>query len=193
MNKYTFIVILIMISFFFISCEGDCKDEKIEKVEWISKYVTKNKDTLVSYSIIENNREFIKAYEEIKHTITIRNNNNLYSNKFAVKFNCGVFDTYYGDQYKSNEYEYVTIEPKSTKTFIYYSQAGKYINYNSSYYVLQESKNIYYKERIEYLKIDSITVNSCSENVEALKEKYKAIKELYTHKIENKTNTDGQE
>ena len=190
MNKY--ILIIIIATFFLTSCEGDCRDEQIEKVEWVTNYVTKSKDTLVSYSIIENKREFFKAYEEIKHTITIRNNNRQYSNKFAVKFNCGVYDSYYGDQYKSNEYEYVSIEPNSTYTFTYYSQAGKYYNYNSEYTVFQEPVNITYKEIVHNLKEEMKTVNSCNENVEALKEKYKAIKELYQQKTENNSITDGQ-
>jgi hypothetical protein len=192
--KTIIINILFFFSFvlIFTSCEGDCKDEQIEKVEWVTNYVTKTKDTLVSYSIIENKREFFKAYEEIKHTITIRNNNSQYSNKFAVKFNCGVYDSYYGDQYKSNEYEYVSIEPNSTYTFTYYSQAGKYYNYNSEYTVLQEPVNITYKEIVHNLKKEMTTVNSCNENVEALKEKYKVIKELYQQKLENKS-SNGQE
>lgn len=191
-SRLILITLIATIFSFLTSCEGDCKNEQIEKVEWITNYETKSKDTLVSYVIIENKREYIKSYEEIKHTITIKNNNNLYSNKFAVKFNCNIYDSYYGEQVKSNDIEYVSINPNSTYTFTYYSQAGKFSNYNSDYIIFQEPIQISYKQRMDNLKKEIITVNSCSENVEALKEKYKAIKELYQQKIENKLNINGQ-
>ena len=185
-------ILLVSITAFLISCEGDCKDEQIEKVEWVTNYETKSKDTLVSYVIIENKREYIKSYEEIKHTVTIKNNNNLYSNKFAVKFNCSIYDSYYGEQIKSNDLAYVSINPNSTYTFTYFSQAGKFSNYNSDYTIFQEPIQFSYKQKMDNLKKEMITVNSCSENVEALKEKYKAIKELYQQKVENKLNNNGQ-
>lgn len=181
--------ILFAVACFFVSCEGDCKDEQIEKVEWITTYTDKTKDTLVAYSVTENKREYIKSYEEVKHTITIRNNNTQYSGKFALKISYGYYN--YGSETKIKEFDYVTIAPKGSYTFTHYTQAGKYDNYNSSYTILQTPVSFTYKERKDELKTEMITVNSCQENVEALREKHKAIKELYQAKTENENN--GQE
>ena len=187
-----------IILFFFItailtSCEGDCKEEQIEKVEWVTNYITKTKDTLVSYVVLEDSREYYDSYKEIYHKVVIKNTNNTYSNRFAIKINYGYYDSYYGAFMKSKDFEYVYIKPNSTYSFTFYSQAQYIYNYNNSYTILQQPIQISYKEKVDNLKKEKITVNSCSENVEALKEKYKAIKELYIQKIENKSITNGQE
>lgn len=183
MNKSkSYLLLLIAISFIYTSCEGDCKDEQIEKVEWSTSYIDKTKDTLVAYSITENKREYIKTWDEIKHTVTIQNNNKQYVGKFALSINYGYYDDYSSDT-RTKEFDYVTISPRSSYTFIYYTQAGKYANYNSSYLIRQKPVVFSYKERRDELKTDTITVNSCQENVEALREKYRTIKELYHSKI----------
>lgn len=176
------LILCIVISFLIISCEGDCKDERIEKVEWVTTYEDKSKDTLVSYSLIENQREYIKSYEEIKHTVTIRNNSSLYRGKFALQIDYGYYDDY--SETKTKEFDYVSIAPKNSYTFTYYTQAGKYSNYNSSYTILQKPTIYFYKKRKDELKTDTIIVNSCKENVEALREKYRAIKKLYQSKVD---------
>ncbi len=185
MTKIFIKISLLFIFISFVSCEGDCRDEKIERVEWITNYVTKrkSKDTLVSYSILENKREYMKYSKEIKHSVTIHNNNDTYSNEFAVKINYGYIKN--SDEYiKTNNYNYVEIAPNSSYTFTFYSQAGYNYNFNSSYEILQipQRIKIIYQERIDELKIDTITVNSCEQNIETLKEKYKTIKNLYNSK-----------
>lgn len=190
------IFILYTFACFFVSCEGDCKDVDIEKVEWITTYIEKTKDTLVTYSVTENKREYLKYLEEVKHTITIQNNNAEYSGRFALKINYGyiIYDNYNytsNSETKTKEFEYVTIDPMSSYTFTYNTQGEGYNNFNSSYTILQTPVSFTYKERKDELKTERITVNSCQENVEALKEKYKTIKELYKAKTENENN--GQE
>lgn len=184
-------VLFVVMSFFLNSCEGDCKDEQIEKTEWITKYEDITKDTLVAYTVIENKREYIKFNEEIKHTVTIRNNNSLYNGRFSLNADYGYYN--YGEETKTKEFDFVTIAPKSSHTFTFYSQAGKYANYNSSYVILQNPTTYTYKERKDELKTENITVNSCSENVEALREKYRTIKELYKSKTDSISNNKKEE
>jgi hypothetical protein len=189
MNKLKIIfTLLVVVSILIVSCEGDCKDEeieKIEKIEWITTYIDKTKDTLVAYTITENKREYIESWNEIKHTVTIRNNNNQYIGKFALNINYGYYD--YGYETRTKKFDYVTISPKGSYTFTYYTQAEYKGNFNNSYIILQQPTKIPYKERKDELILSSITVNPCESNVEALREKYKIIKELYNSKVEIKS------
>ncbi len=183
MSKSIFISILLLITACFItSCEGDCKDEQIEKAEWITTYTDKIKDTLAAYSITESKREYIKLYDEVRHSVTIRNNNTLYSGQFSLIINYGYLSYYNTEETKTEEFDYVFIAPRASYTFTYYTQAGKYANFNSSYIILQKPVSFTYKERKDELKAEIITVNTCQENVEALREKYKAVKDLYESK-----------
>jgi hypothetical protein len=185
--------LLLIITTFLTSCEGDCKEEQIEKVEWLTNYVTKTKDTLVPYVILEDSREYFDGFKEIYHKVIIKNTNDTYSNRFAVKVNYGFVNSYSWTEMKNNYSEYVSIKPNSSHTFTFYTQGGYNHNFNNSYSILQQPIQISYQERVDELKKQRITVNSCSENIEALKEKYKTIKELFLQKIENKSITNGQE
>lgn len=176
--------------FLLTSCDGDCKDEQIEKAEWITTYITKRKDTLVAYSVTENKREYIKLYDEVKHSLTIQNNNTLYSGEFSLEVNYG-FNDELGDDTRTQNFDTITIAPRASYTFSFYSQAGKYANYSSAYTILQTPVFISYDERKDELRTSNIMVNSCKENVEALREKYKMIIELY--KSKNEIEQDGQE
>ena len=102
MNKLKIIfTLLVVVSILIVSCEGDCKDEeieKIEKIEWITTYIDKTKDTLVAYTITENKREYIESWNEIKHTVLIQNNNNQYIGKFALNINYGYYDYGYRNE-----------------------------------------------------------------------------------------------
>ncbi len=168
------------------SCEGDCKDVKIETAEWITTYENKRKDTLVSYSITQDERKYYKSWEEIKHSITIRNNNSRYSGKFSLSLDYGYYDDSENIvQTKTKEFDFVTIAPYGSHTFTFWTQAGKYANYNSSYTVLQYPITYSYKVRRDSLKIDTVTVNSCEKNIEALREKYRTIKKMYQQKSNN--------
>lgn len=193
MNRYLLnILSTIFIFSIFISCKGDCIDEQIEKVEWKTDYITKTKDTLVSYLVLDNSREYLINYRQVYHKITIKNTNEIYTNKFAVKIYYGNHSDYYGDEMNNNDYEYVEIKPKSSYSFTFYSQAQYSHNFNNFYTILQEPTTIKYIQRVDNLNKKIITVNSCSENVEALKEKYKTIKELYHQKLKNTNIYNGQ-
>lgn len=181
-----FSLFMIITSFFLTSCEGDCNDVEIETVEWVTDYVDKSKDTLVSYSILKDEREYFSSFKEIKHTVTIKNNNQKFSNQFSLKIEYGEVDYWGDDVEKEKTLDYVSIEPNGSYTFTYYTQAGKYANYNSSYTILQKPIQYYYKERQDHLKTSTKTVNTCEENVEALRMKYEAIREAYNEKAKLK-------
>ncbi len=180
------IIFMLPIICFISSCEGDCKDVQIETVEWITTYENKRKDTLVSYSITQDKRKYYKSWEEIKHSITIRNNNSRYSGKFSLSLDYGYYDdSNEAEQTKTKDFNFVTIPPHKSHTFTFWSQAIYKINFNSNYTVLQRPVTYNYQIRRDSLKIDTITVNSCEENIEALREKYRTIKKIYQQKSNN--------
>lgn len=162
------------------SCDSNCKDILIEKKEWVISSKEVFKDTLVSYSITENKREYLESYKEIKHTVTIRNENNLYTNQFSLKINYGYFNTYdESREIKTDTLDFVEIKPNSSYTFTYYSQGGYYPNFDNYYSILQHDTSISFQERQDELITTSENVNTCAVNVEALKERYKTVEELY--------------
>ncbi len=176
----TFIILIVIL---FASCDGNCKDETIEKVEWVTRYEELYKDTLVRYSILVDKREYSEVYKEVKHTVTIRNDNEIYSNRFAVLIKYGYQDSeYFTTETKSNDTAFVIIEPLSSNTFSFYTQGGYSYNFNSEYEILQIDTNFTYLNKIDELKVSQETVNSCTVNIEALKEKYSTIKQLYKSK-----------
>lgn len=186
-KNYSFICIVV-IAIIFASCDGNCKDETIEKIEWITRYEDVYKDTLVRYSILVDKREYSEVYKEVKHTITIRNDNEVYSNRFAVLIKYGYQDSeYFTTETKSNDTAFVIIEPLSSNTFSFYTQGGYSYNFNSEYEILQMDTNFTYQNKIDELKVSQETVNSCTANIEALKEKYNTIKELYKVKTNQTT------
>ena len=193
----TFILVSSIVSLF-VSCEGDCKDVQIESVEWVTKYVDRTKieyrDTtvLADYSVIRSEREPDRRNNAITHFVTIRNESTQYNVRVALRISYEYnYSRYYAPETKYVTFDYVTIEPKKTFTFEKYTQLGNESSSNSCYEILQEPVSFRrrhtssYKERKDELKTKTITVNSCRENVEALREKYKTIKELYEQKTKN--------
>lgn len=187
-SKFILIILSATIFSFITSCEGDCKDEQIEKVEWVTNYVSKSKDTLVSYTIEEERREYDKLYETVY--VTVKNNDSNYSNYFSIRMN--YLDVFRIGDINTITKEFVKINPNSSYTFTFYTYVNNNNDFKSSFSILQQPITISYKQRVDNLKKEMITVNSCNENVEALKEKYKAIKELYQQKVENNLENNGQ-
>lgn len=179
--KKSVVLFFMIISLFFSSCEGDCKEYQIEKVEWVTSYVDKTKDTLVAYSITQNERKYISYDEMVEHAVTIHNNNRKYNGRFSLKINYDHYD--YEVENRVKTFGFVSIPPNGSHTFTYRTQVGRYVNYNNSYTILQQPVSYTYKERKDELQTEMITVNDCSDNVEALRQKYKTIKELYQTKM----------
>jgi hypothetical protein len=165
------------------SCDGNCKNEEIEKNEWVTKYVEVSKDTLVNYSIIENKTDYSSYDKEIIHSITIKNENEQFSNQFAVVVTYGHYDIFVEiSETKSDTTLYSEILPKSSFTFPLKRQGGYNDNFNAAIEILQIPKYITTIQRIDSLKTEMITVNSCEQNIEALKEKYQTIKKMFESK-----------
>lgn len=180
-------MILRVIGFFLLlaflsSCDGECRNEQIEKVEWITTYEDKTKEILVSYFIIENKTKLNEDTKEVTHTIIIKNNDSKYSNKFAVSIDYGYLTD--DNKKKDNTYnsEYVEILPSKTYTFTYNRQSKFFHNFNSNVIIKQKPYTLSYKKRTDELKAENINVNSCEVDIESLIEKYKTIRELYNSK-----------
>lgn len=172
------------------SCDGNCKNEEIEKNEWITKYIEVSKDTLVNYSIIENKTYYSSFDKEIIHSISIKNENEQFSNQFAIVVTYGQYDVFAEiSETKSDTTLYSEILPKSSVTFPLKRQGGYNNNFNASIVILQIPKYITTVQRVDSLKTEMITVNSCEQNIEALKEKYQTIKKMFESK--NPTTTEN--
>lgn len=206
-----------------LSCKPDCKDVTIQKVEWKTRYedyyIQKDTieeicgyvDTLVSYSVVKHttkteyrrNAKGELTGSSTVHYITIRNNNDSYSNRFAIKLT--------GKEYikSSNKWEdlyrktdYITILPQSSYTFSirhpswWRNDDSGYNESNVSISILQESTNIYRAlrqvkrikqkktRRIDDLVISDTVVNNCECDIDALNERYATIREIF-NKLKN--------
>lgn len=182
-KRFNFYFVLLVQALLILSCDGSCDEEQIQKTEWITKYVEVLSDTLVNYSIIENTTKYNSFEKEILHSVTIRNENRQFSNKFAIIATYGYFDVFAGiSDIKSDTTIYSEIAARSAYTFSFKRQGGYNDNFNAAIKVLQLSKVISSVKRVDSLKIEIITVNSCEQNIEALKEKYQAIKKMFESK-----------
>lgn len=162
---YLFITLILFIS----SCDGDCKDIQIEKTEWVTSYQNVIIDTTVQYEVTNTAVEYSKYGEMNNHMITIQNMNQTYSGLFSIRV--------YEYDYLKEELDYVSIPAGQSYTFDFYSPVV-----NSYYTIIQKSNTVNHKKKIESLKKEFISVNSCNENIEALKDRYKTIEELYISK-----------
>lgn len=165
------------------SCDGDCRIEKIEKNEWVTKYVEVSKDTLVNYSIIESKSDYSSLDKNIIQSISVKNENEQYSNQFAVVVTYGYYDILTGiSQIKTDTTLYSEIFPKSSFTFFIKRQGGYNNNLTATLEIIQIPQRVAVLQRIDSLKTETITVNSCEQNIEALKEKYRVIKKMFESK-----------
>jgi len=183
--KFTIGIMVLLSSSLFFACEGDCKDEVIEKVTWVTYNTEYTQDTLVNYAIVEAKREYLNATNELLHSITLRNENETYSNKFAVQFKYGFVDTISNTkEMRFFTTDSVEILPKSSHTYTFNCQ-GKFIyNFNDSITLIQIPKTITLTRKADSLQIENYLENNCKVNIEAIKQKYKSIKELYYSKVE---------
>lgn len=212
---------LMIIALFLLSaCNPDCENEVIQKVEWITRYedyysqkdtleeVSGYIDTLVSYVISDHSirAKYIKTPNgEIKksslsHYITVYNNNESYSNRFAIICRGKEFFE------SSNNYrninrttDYVTINPKCSHTFVithsswWRNEERCYNETDVSFSVAQEPVKVFVTKkqikkirkkntrRIDSLVLSDTVVNSCECNIEALTHEYKTIWEIFQH------------
>lgn len=158
------------------SCNPDCKEVTIQKVDWKTRYVNyyiekdtieevgRYVDTLVSYSIEEHRtvHEYKKDASgntkgcSANHYITLRNNNKSYSNAFAIQLT--------GMEYKestgkwsdiSPKTSYIRIAPESTYTFLI-SHSSWWRNESYGYNEGNVSITILQKPSYEYVTTKQI-------------------------------------
>ncbi len=174
------------ILFFLTACDGNCKDEIIEKTEWVTTFKSQPIDTLLTYTVLENKTQYVFDTKQVAHSVVIRNDNSQYSNKFSISIYYMIVGDDLTRQTQVFNSDFVEIQPNSYYRFVFSRQAKDVINFNSDIKVNQPVLKVNIKKRVDNLKIENITVNSCDENVSALKEKYKVIKELYTASLKAK-------
>ena len=221
MDRNSFFLLFVMMTcalMSLLSCSPDCKEVTIQKVEWTTRYedyyiekdtvqdVNEYVDTLVSYSVVEHRTkaEYKRnAKGEAKgctlvHYITIRNNNDSYSNRFSIKLKGKEYiesSSRWKDLYITTNY--VSISPQSTYTFSikhpsWWRNDGNGNNENNvSISILQESSNVFKTtkqikrkkqkivKRIDNLVFSDTIVNDCECDIDALTQKYATIKETF--------------
>ena len=173
----------------FISCAGDCKNVRIEKAEWITRYENYTVDTLVRYSVEKNNIRLLEYRDsdngdKVTHTITIHNHNASFSNYFSLKIDSKI--SYSNLDSTSVMLDYIEIQPNTSETLTYQlngPSGKKDFDYDNFITILQLPQQVKVKRQIDELKTETITVNTCQQSVEALQERYKTIKKLYHEKV----------
>jgi hypothetical protein len=161
---------------------------------------------MVSYSIIEHKSkiEYKKnsSNETIgkscTHYITIKNNNNSYSNSFAVR----LVGKEYNESTKNwkdikNATSYVSINPQSTYTFSikhsdwWRNESSGYDEGNVSISIMQNSSYVYKTvqqrktvkrkliHRADELILKDTIVSNCECDIDVLKAEYKVIQDIY--------------
>lgn len=202
----------------YASCTPDCKDIPVSIADWQTRYedywvefdsvilTTEMVDTTVSYSVE-------KYYTKMKylansdgkdtsatctHYITIRNNNKMYSNQFAIKISWQEYNkTSKLWHKKSKTTNYFTISPNSTHTFQithtdwWHNTIRGYSEDDITLKILQlsqlvehTSKKIIHVKRKQTRRIDELVmndtvVNNCDCDVDAIKAKNQAVSEIF--------------
>jgi len=171
---------------FFLSCEGDCRVEEIEKYTWDTLRVEYRVDTFVQYSITEFRSEYESFANQVLHTVTVKNENAAFSNIFAVLFKYGYVDSItHINEIREFATDSVEILPKSDHMFSFYSQAKYENNFNNAVSIFQIPKYIRLYKRKDTLLAEKYQANSCKENIEALKAKYSQVKLLFESRKSN--------
>ncbi|MBQ6237428.1 MAG: hypothetical protein IJK07_04335 [Bacteroidales bacterium] len=211
-------ILLVILGLVASSCAPDCKDITIQVADWQTRYedywvekdsvVTVNEmiDTTVSYKIEKyytkkkyyTNSEGKETGSTCTHYITIRNTNETYSNRFAIRIEGKDYNETKGvwqDMAKSTNY--VTIYPNNTHTFRidhsawWHNRASGYSEDDVTLHILQYSNYVetYTKKithlrrkqtrRIDYLVTKDTVVNNCDCDIDALKAKNKAVTDVF--------------
>ncbi|MEP0264273.1 hypothetical protein [Dokdonia sp.] len=165
------------------SCNGNCPDETVEKIEWVTSYTKETKDTLVKYQVIEYKTTFI-SQTELRYKVTVANTNNTYNNKFYINFYQYTIDYYGNKNWTKTSTDTVSIKSNNRYEFVYVSdQASKFINFENAFYIHQiPIKYESYKNNDSLIK-EKITLNSCEINIEAFVKEQKSIEKLFKEKI----------
>lgn len=170
---------------FLFSCEGNCPNETVEKIEWVTTYKKVKKDTLVNYRILKYKTEFI-SQTELKYKVTVANTNNTYNNKFYINFYQYIIDYQDNKKWKKVVTDTVLIKPSSSHTFEYTSnQASKFSNFENAFYIHQIPDKYELFVKKDSLARSEITLNSCETNIEAFKREQESIKNLFNEKSIN--------
>lgn len=182
-------IIILCFALLLFSCEGNCPDKTLEKVEWKTDYKKVKKDTLVSYRVLKYETNFI-SQTELKYKVTIANTNNTYSNKFYVNFYQYVIDYLDNKEWKKTTTDTIIIKPNKSYTFEYTSnQASKFSNFENAFYVHQIPNSYEFYIKTDSLIISQVTLNSCETNIEAFQKEQESIKTLFKEKSINNSNS----
>lgn len=210
--------VLPIIAIFTVSCTPDCKEITVSIADWQTHYedywvefdsvifASEMVDTTVAYSIekYSTKMNYItnSSGKEIgatcTHYVTIRNNNDRYSNRFAVKIEGKEYNESKGSwQNMSKSTGYVTIYPNSTYTFQithsdwWHNRPSGYSEDNITLHILQSSnfienntKKIMHIRRKKRRRIDELitkdtVVNNCDCDIDALKARSEAVIDVF--------------
>lgn len=207
------------------SCSPDCKEVTVKVADWQTRYedywvefdtvkdVEERIDTMVAYTVEKYYTKMTRTVNSSgnatgatrTHYITIRNNNNTYSNQFAVAIEGKKYNESRGVwQDMSKSTSYATIYPNSTYTFSisheawWYSRDNGYNEDNVTLHIRQYSNNVMHTSkkivhvrqkrtrRIDKLIVKDTVVNNCECDIDALEAKNIAVQELFESLKEQK-------
>lgn len=210
--------LLLIITVLTVSCSPNCKEIAVQIADWQTRYedyweekdtvvlVTEMVDTTVAYTVekyyTKKNYTVNSSGDEVgascTHYVTIRNNNDSYSNRFAIRIEGKEYNKSKGSwQNMSKSTGYVTVYPNSTYTFHithptwWHNRSRGYSEDDIEMHVLQNSnyvektsKKIVHIKRKKSRRIDNLimkdtVVNNCDCDVDAIKARSEAISEIF--------------
>lgn len=216
--RKTTAVVLAAIAMVAMSCAPNCREVVVQVADWQTRYenywkdvdtvvsTTEMVDTMVAY---EMDKYYIKKNyftnsggnvmgATCTHYIRIKNTNDTYSNRFAIRIDGNEYDDAKSTWQKiSKTTNYVNIYPNSTYTFQvthsawWRNTASGKCEDDIEMYVLQSPNRVSktYKKivhtrkkmtrRLDELVIKDTVVNNCECDVDALKAKSEAVQETF--------------
>ncbi len=212
------LVVLPLVTILTMSCTPDCREITVSIAYWQTSYednwieidsviwASEMVDTTVAYTIekyyskmnYSANSSGKETGATCTHYVTIRNNNDTYSNWFAIRIEGKEYNESKGIwQNMSKSTSYVTIYPNSTHTFQithsdwWHNRSSGYSEdditlkiLQSSNYVEKNSRKIVTVKRKQTRRIDRLimkdtVVNNCECDVDALKARSEAVSEMF--------------
>ena len=218
MMKTFQVVLSIMLFIGVVSCAPDCKEITIQVADWQTRYeeyweetdsvvvMSEMVDTTVAYTVEKyytkmnyvTNSSGKESGATCTHYITIRNTNDTYSNRFAIRIEGKEYNESKGIwQNILKTTNIVTIYPNSTHTFQithsdwWHNRSSGYSEDDVTLYILQYSNyvektskkitkiNRKRTRRIDELVMKDTVVNNCDCDVDALRARNTAIADVF--------------
>lgn len=217
-KQHIVIVIITIIMILSVSCTPSCKEISVQVPDWEIRYedywveidtvISESEmvDTTVAYTVDNYytkmnyiaNSSGKETGATCTHYVTIRNTNDSYSNRFAIRIEGKEYNEAKAKwQNMSKSTNYITIYPNDSYTFQithsdwWHNRGSGYSEDNVELHILQSSKYVEktskkivrvkrkQTRRIDELKMKDTIVNNCDCDVDAIKARSAAVRDIF--------------